>query len=95
MINKEKIVFDEYIYYTCQYSGVAKVKIINLLDNDKVLVDTTIKRQAPIERDLRFIFDKEEYARKALKDWDHADRKRRKEEKAQKKAEKQNKVEQK
>jgi hypothetical protein len=58
-----------------------------------VKVDTTIKKQAPIIRDRRFIFTKEEHAKRAMSDWEHTDRKRRREEKAQKKAEKQNKVE--
>lgn len=93
--NKRELVLNEYKYWTCQYSGTVKVKILEILDNDLVKVDTIIKKQAPIIRDIKFIFNKEEHARKAMSDWEHADRKRRREEKAQKKAEKQNKVEQK
>ena len=93
--NKRELVMNEYIYWTCQYTGAVKIKVLKVLDDDKALVDTAIKKQAPIVRDIKFIFNKEEHAKKAMKDWEHADRKRRREEKAQKKAEKQNKVEQK
>ena len=91
MINREKIILNEYVYWTCQYSGTVKVKILEVLEGDKVLVDTTIKKQAPIVRELQFIFNKEEHAKKSMKEWEHADRKRRREEKEQKKTEKQNK----
>ena len=93
MINKEKMVLNEYVYWTCQWSGAVKVKILEVLDNDKVLVDTIIKNQSPIVRDLEFIFNKEEHAKKSMKDWGRVERKRRREEKAPlkeaKKAEKQ------
>lgn len=84
MINKDKIVLNEYVYWTCQYSGAAKVKILKVLDNDRVLVDTMIKKQAPIVRELKFIFNKEEYAKTAMKEWEHAERKRKREEKEKK-----------
>ena len=88
MINREKMVLNEYVYWTCQYTGPVKVAILEVLGDDKVLVDTTIKKQAPIVRDLQFIFNKEEHAKKAMKDWKHVDRKYRREEKEQKKLEK-------
>lgn len=88
MINKEKIIMNEFVYWTCQYTGAVKVKILEILDDDKVLVDTVIKRQAPITRDLKFIFNKEEHARVAKKDWEHAEKKAKKEERASSKTEK-------
>ena len=85
MINREKMILNEYVYWACQYSGTVKVKILEVLEGNKVLVDTSIKKQAPIVRDLQFIFNKEEHAKKSMKEWEHAERKRRREEKAHKK----------
>ena len=88
MINKDKIVLNEYIYWTCQYSGAVKVKILEVIDDKTVRVDTPIKKQAPLVRDLEFIFNKEEHARTAKRDWEHAEKKAMKEERASSKAEK-------
>lgn len=88
MINKDKMVLNEYIYWTCQYSGAVKVKILEVIDDKTVRVDTPIKKQAPLVRDLEFIFNKEEHAKKSMKDWERAERKRKQAEKAPLKAEK-------
>lgn len=73
MINKDKIIFNTHTYYTCSYSGAIGVKILKLLDDGCVLVKT---KNGTFVRPLMYVYNTEEDARKGGRDWEHAERKR-------------------
>ena len=73
-------------YYTCNYTGVVMIKITKIDTNS--VVGTTIinKKTVPIVRSKRFIFDNPDGAKRTGHEWEHADRKRRRLIKEQRKA---------
>lgn len=76
MINKDKIIFETQTYFTPSYSGPIGVKILELLPNDKVLIKTG---KHTFIREVRWMFNKEEHARHSGKEWEHAEKKRKRE----------------
>ncbi len=89
-IDKEKIIVNEK-YWTCSYTGRIRVTVIKILGNSKVLVKT--KNGNPFIREMRWIFDDEELCKRAGRQWEHDERKRKKgKKKAKAKNDKCNKV---
>lgn len=67
-------------YYTCTYGSVIKVTIIKVFqDTDAVLV--RFKDNKPFVRQIKYIFDNAHKANSAYRDWEHDERKRRKQKK--------------
>lgn len=81
MINKDKIVFNTKTYYTCSWSGVAGVKILKLFDDGCALVQAGKK---PFIRPIQYIYNEYEHARRGGKEWEHYERKRKREQKGEK-----------
>ena len=75
MINKDKIVFNTQIYFTCSYSGATAVKILKLFDDGCVLVQASKK---PFIRPIQYVYNQYEHARIGSRDWEHYERKRKK-----------------
>lgn len=75
MINRDNIVFNEKVYYTPSWTGVAKVAILAAYDRGKLLVQA---KDSPFIRIDDYVFDNPSDARKSLKQWQHYDKKRRK-----------------
>lgn len=81
-----KIVKDKKIevgkkYYTCSYTGVERVIIIKIFDNNKfvlVKADREDDKLKPFVRPIKYIFDTANKAKNAKRNWEHDDRKRRK-----------------
>lgn len=73
MINKDKIVFNTQTYYTCSYTGAIAVKILKLFDDGCALVQAGKK---PFVRHIQYVYNEYEHARKGGRDWEHAERKR-------------------
>lgn len=82
MINKDKIVFNTHTYYTCSYSGPVGVTILKLFDDDCVLVKN---KAGTFVRPLMYVYNTDEDARKGGRDWEHYERKRKKNQKSKKK----------
>lgn len=89
MINKDKIILNTHTYYSCSYCGVIAVKILKVFDNGCALVKTG-RKQKPFVRPLQYIYNEYEHARKGGRDWEHFERKRKREKKKARKAEKSN-----
>ncbi len=75
MINKDKIVFNTHTYFTCSYSGAIGIKILKLFEDGCVLVKT---KTGTFVRPLMYVYNTEEDARKGGRDWEHYERKRKK-----------------
>lgn len=73
MINKEKIVFNKKIYFTPTYGSPVGIKILKLFDNGCALVQGN---HAPFVRSLMYVFNTYKAARKGSRDWEHYERKR-------------------
>lgn len=71
MINAEKIVFDEPVYFMPNFSGPIKVSIIKLLDNGNVLVKQSSKKKdlKPFTTQLAHIYNKQENANRGCRSW--------------------------
>lgn len=82
MINKDKIVFKTKTYFTCSYTGTVGVKILKLFDDGCVLVEN---KGGQFVRPLMYVFNTEEDARRGGRDWEHYERKRKREAKKAKK----------
>ena len=82
MINKDKIVFNTQTYFTCSYSGAIAVKILKIFDDGCVLVQAGKK---PFVRPLMYVYNTTEDARKGGRDWEHDERKRKRDKKHKKK----------
>lgn len=78
MINKDKIVFNTKTYYTPTYGSPIGVKILKLFDDGCVLVKG---KNAPFVRPLMYVYNTAEDARKGGKDWEHDERKRKRDKK--------------
>lgn len=81
-VNKENIKVNE-SYWTCSYTGRIKVTVLQILSKSKVLVKT--KNGKPFVREMEWIFDDEELCKRAGRRWEHAERKRKKENRLKKK----------
>lgn len=82
----EKIVIGEK-YYTCGWTGTIGVIILKIFKNsDSVLVKVNSKKKEhkPFVRSVNYIFDNSEMAKSAGRDWEHDERKRKREEKKRK-----------
>lgn len=82
MINKDKIVFNTQTYYTCSYTGVIAVKILKLFDDGFVLVQANKK---PFVRPIQYVYNQYKHARIGGRDWEHYERKRKRNKKKSKK----------
>lgn len=83
MINKNKIIYNEPIYYIPNYSKTAnKVKLIKCLNNDKMLVQIVVnkgkKESKPFTIPIQHIFNKPEDARFGAREWENYMRKKNK-----------------
>lgn len=77
-------------YYTCNYTGATKVTVIKkFTDTNSVLVKINNKKCKPFVRSMNYIFDNEPMARSAGHDWEHYERKRKREARKKRKMEKQ------
>ncbi len=83
MINKDKIKYNEPIYYMPTYGGVIKITIIKAINDTMMLVKPISKKKdfkafrTPIEH----IFNKPEHAQRGCREWEHYMRHRKKDEK--------------
>lgn len=73
MINKDKIIFETKTYFTCSYSGPIGVKILKFIDDDHVLVKAG---KHTFSRPIQYVFNEHEHARVAGRDWEHSERRR-------------------
>lgn len=80
MINKDKIKYNEPIYYMPTYGGVIKISILKAINDSVMLVKPTSKKKdfksftTPIEH----IFNKPEHAQRGVREWEHYMRHRKK-----------------
>lgn len=69
-------------YYTCSHTGAIKVIILKIFtDSNSVQVVMTSKgkqKNKPFIRLMKYVFDNSEMAKSAGREWEHNDRKRRK-----------------
>lgn len=82
-----KIVIGEK-YYTCAYSGAVGVIILKIFKGTNsvlVKVHSKKKEHKPFVRSGNYIFDNFEMAKSANRDWEHDERKRKKEQKKKQK----------
>ena len=86
MINKDKIILNTQTYYTCSWSGVTAVKILKVFEDGCALVQAGKK---PFIRPIQHIYNEYEHARIGKRDWEHDERKRKRNNKKVKKSEKQ------
>lgn len=78
MINKEKIEYNVTKYWVPSHTGPRKIAIIEAKTENLYVVQDAYKS---FVTDIEFIFNKEEHASMAKRDWEHAERKRIKAEK--------------
>ena len=82
MINIEKIVLNELIYYTPNWSGITKISVIEIVYENSVLVQVPPNKKGkkfkPFYMSPKFIFTEHEHAKRAGKDWEHHMRNRNK-----------------
>lgn len=81
MINKDKIVFNTKTYFTCSYTGVVGVTILKLFDDGCVLVQSG---KHTFVRPIQYVYNEYEHARKGGRDWEHYERKRKRNKKKKK-----------
>lgn len=85
MINKDKIVFNTKTYFTCAYTGPVGVKILRLFDDGCVLVQAG---KNTFIRPIEYVYNEYEHARKGGREWEHYERKRKREKRNARKNEK-------
>lgn len=83
MINKDKIVFNTRNYFTPTWTGATAVKILKCLKDDNVLVQN---KAGTFIRPLIYMYGTQEEARKGGKNWEHYERKRKKDKSGNKKS---------
>ena len=73
MINKDKIKYNEAIYYTPTYGGAIKVSIIKTLNDILALVKPTSKKKdfKPFAIPIEHIYNKPEHAQRGCREWEH------------------------
>lgn len=71
MINTEKIVFDEPVYFMPNFSGPVKISILKLLDNGNVLVKQSSKKKdlKPFTTQLAHIYNEQKDANRGCRSW--------------------------
>ena len=88
MVNIEKIVLNEPIYYIPNWSGVARISVIEIVNDNSVLVQAQPSKKGkkfkPFYMSPKFIFTEHEHAKRAGKDWEHHMRNRNKKKKESK-----------
>lgn len=75
VINREKIVLHEQFYYVPTYTGVAKVTIEKIAENDLLIVKATNKKAKPFVILIDHVYNKPEHANIGRRDWEHWKRK--------------------
>lgn len=87
MINGEKIVFNEPLYYAPDYSGIIRISILRLLDDGRALVKQSSKKKdlKPFPMQLAHIYNSDGAAAKGRRAWESYQRKNKKASKAVKK----------
>lgn len=83
-VDKDKIIFNTQTYYTCSYTGAVGVKILKLVGKDKVLVQN---KGGTFIRPIKYVFETYEDARRNGRNWEHDERKRKREKKQNRKKE--------
>ena len=82
MINIEKIVLNELIYYTPNWSGVITISVIEIVNDNSVLVQVPPSKKGkkfkPFYMSPKFIFTEHEQAKRAGRDWEEHMRNRNK-----------------
>lgn len=80
MLNKEKIVFDEPIYWMPNFNGSIKASIIEVLDDGKVLVRqySKDKELKPFQVLLSHLYNSADAAAKGRRAWEASKRKSKK-----------------
>ena len=77
-VKKENIIIGNK-YYSCSYSGVIVITVIKRFDDTNcVLVKTKNNKCKPFIRNIEYIFDNQDMARSAGRNWEHDQRKRKK-----------------
>lgn len=73
MINKDKIKYNEPIYYMPNYSGIIKISILKSINNTMVLVKpySAKKDFKPFTTPIQHIYNKPEHARIGRREWEH------------------------
>ena len=80
-VKEESIVIGKE-YYSCSYSGPIMITIIKKFDDTGcVLVKTDSDKTKPFVRSVKYIFDNQDMARSAGRDWKHEERKRKRDKK--------------
>ena len=73
MVNIEKIVLNEPIYYTPKWSGVTRISVTEIVNDNSVLVQVPQNKKGkkfkPFYMSPRFIFTEHEHAERAKRDW--------------------------
>jgi hypothetical protein len=75
-------------YYSCSYNGIIKVTVIKIFNNTScVLVETKNNKHKskPFVRSMNYLFDDPEMAKSAGRNWEHDERKRKREKREKKK----------
>lgn len=85
MIDRDKIILNEKIYYTCSWTGPTKVEILAVYNKGKLLVQAN---NDPFIRMDEYVFDDPKKARKAGRQWEHDERKRKREKRKKRKKKK-------
>lgn len=83
MINKDKIVFDTKTYFTPTYGSPIGVKILKVFENNNVLVQA---KNGTFVRPLMYVFNTQKDAKNGGRDWEHYERKRRRNKKKNKRS---------
>ncbi len=89
MIQKEKIIYNQPLYYVPQYGGATKVSILRVFGDGCALVVRRPKKDKdikPFPIPLDFIFSTMQDACRSEREWEHWKRKHRKERKRKRNA---------
>lgn len=72
MVSKEKIVFDEPLYYMPNYDGVIRISILKLLDGERVLVKQYSQKKdyKPFSTPIAHIYNCSKDADKGRRTWE-------------------------
>lgn len=73
MIDRENIVLNKKVYYTPSWTGITKVEILAVYNGGKLLVQA---KNSPFIRIDEYVFDEPGKARRAIKQWQHYEKKR-------------------
>ncbi len=75
-VEKEKIRIGEK-YFTCTYTGAFMVTVVKIFkETDSVLVKVKSAKCKPFVRSMKYLFDNQEMAKTAKRNWEHDERKR-------------------